>query len=63
MQNISNCRGLRLLVRVNIDVVFVTTEFTNPELLVILQSHYTEHIENTLARLALNDIACRDLIG
>ena len=63
MQNISNCRGLRLLIRVNVDVVFVTTEFTNPELFVLLDSHYTEHVEDALARLALNDIASGDLIG
>jgi hypothetical protein len=41
----------------------VVTELTNPELIILFDSDHTEHVENALARFALNDIAGRDLIG
>jgi hypothetical protein len=41
----------------------VTTEFTNPELIILFDDDNTEHVEDALARLALNDIASGDLIG
>ena len=40
----------------------MTAELTNPKLIILFDGNLTEHVENALARFALNDITGSDLI-